>query len=47
MTTRLILQEYEYIAPDSLHDALDLLGSGASVKILAGGTAKAYALPAM
>ncbi|MDR1620693.1 MAG: xanthine dehydrogenase family protein subunit M [Clostridiales bacterium] len=37
-TTRLLLNEFEYIAPASLHDALDLLSTGNDVKILAGGT---------
>ncbi|MDL2217339.1 xanthine dehydrogenase family protein subunit M [Christensenellaceae bacterium OttesenSCG-928-M15] len=37
-TTRLLINEYEYFAPESLHDALDLLSTGSDVKILAGGT---------
>lgn len=38
MSTRVLNKEYEYVAPTTLVDALDLLSSGAAVKILAGGT---------
>ena len=38
MSTRLLTNEFEYVAPNSLYEALDLLSVNDSVKILAGGT---------